>query len=709
MKAFVIRPFGTKNDIDFDNVHKRLIAPVLTGLGIQGGTTAPFMQAGNIREDMFQQLLVADIIIADISIHNANVFYELGIRHALQPMRTFLLRARVKSAPKPKGGKTPPKAPQDAVPFDLLTDRYLDYDPTKPEKSQLALTDALKQTLANEKSDSPVFRMLPDLKGQDRSHFLPIPSDFRDDVELAFKAKRVGLLGLLAAEARGFFWASEGVRIVARAQFNLKAHRDAKESWEFLQKLNPLEPEANQRLGTIYQRLGDLDASDQALKRVLDNKNVSRPDRAEAFSLFARNIKDRWRTSWKNLPSDAAPAAALKSPKLFESYETYRQGFQENLDSFYAGLNALSLLTLHLELAKQRPTDWSGRFPTPEDAEREFARLEVERQKLAGAVSLSLEARKDVLKREGRVDEWVDISAADYLFLTNSNPGQITFAYDQALPQTADFNFASARDQLELFRALGVLKDRTEAALSAFRTPQKIDEPAPSRVILFTGHMIDDAQTAPPRFPDSLRDAARLAIRDKLQQEVARTKGIVVAIASGASGGDLLFHDICDELKIEHRLYLPLPRDLFRTESVTPSGRYWQDQFDKLYNSYKTPPPNLAQSAELPSWLSTVNGYTTWQRANVWLIYEALAIGAAEFTLLSLWDGVKKEGLGGTYHMRTVAEQRGAALIDVPISDIWPAPSPVASKPSMTAKPKPTAKKTRTSKPNARKTGRGDK
>jgi hypothetical protein len=90
------------------------------------------------------------------------------------------------------------------------------------------LTDALRQTLANENRDSPVFQMLPDLAEQERSRFLPVPQTFRDDVELAFKSRRRGLLGLLAMEAKEFFWASEGLRLIGRAQFNLKAYREAK-------------------------------------------------------------------------------------------------------------------------------------------------------------------------------------------------------------------------------------------------------------------------------------------------------------------------------------------------------------------------------------------------------------------------------------------------------------------------------------------------
>src|ERR1700736_2832242 len=125
MNAFIVRPFGIRSGIDFDKVHTDLIEPALARFEIRGGTTGKILEAGNIREDMFQQLLVADIVIADISLHNANVFYELGLRHALQPKRTFLLRAQSRKNTRDRG-------PQDEVPFDLRTDRYLEYEPDKP-------------------------------------------------------------------------------------------------------------------------------------------------------------------------------------------------------------------------------------------------------------------------------------------------------------------------------------------------------------------------------------------------------------------------------------------------------------------------------------------------------------------------------------------------------------------------------------------------
>ena len=39
MRAFIIRPFGTKNDINFDEVEQELIDPALNELGVTGRTT----------------------------------------------------------------------------------------------------------------------------------------------------------------------------------------------------------------------------------------------------------------------------------------------------------------------------------------------------------------------------------------------------------------------------------------------------------------------------------------------------------------------------------------------------------------------------------------------------------------------------------------------------------------------------------------------
>jgi hypothetical protein len=49
------------------------------------------VHSGLIDVPMYQQLLAADIVVADLSTANKNAFYELGIRHALRPYTTIVI------------------------------------------------------------------------------------------------------------------------------------------------------------------------------------------------------------------------------------------------------------------------------------------------------------------------------------------------------------------------------------------------------------------------------------------------------------------------------------------------------------------------------------------------------------------------------------------------------------------------------------------
>src|SRR5215472_17263881 len=178
MQAFIVRPFLVKEGINFEKIHEELIRPALKLADIEGDTTAAVFEAGNIREDMFQRLLLADMVLADISIPNPNVYYELGIRHALRGRQTFMIRAKVT---KPKEHRTS----ADEVPFDLKTDRYLEYDSANPSASVADLVQGLKHTKVSDRTDSPVFRSLPRLEEPDHSKLSPVPLEFANDVENA--------------------------------------------------------------------------------------------------------------------------------------------------------------------------------------------------------------------------------------------------------------------------------------------------------------------------------------------------------------------------------------------------------------------------------------------------------------------------------------------------------------------------------------------
>ena len=158
-RAFVIRPFGTKRDssgkeLDFERVHRDLIEPALEATSLSGNTTGEIIDSGNIREDMFALILEADVVVCDITIHNANVFYELGIRHSLRKKRTILI----------KGEPT-----ADGTPFDILTDRYLAYDVEHPAATRDSLVKMIEASLSSDRAtDSPIFQVMPSCRTSPR-------------------------------------------------------------------------------------------------------------------------------------------------------------------------------------------------------------------------------------------------------------------------------------------------------------------------------------------------------------------------------------------------------------------------------------------------------------------------------------------------------------------------------------------------------------
>jgi hypothetical protein len=654
MRAFIIRPFGTKNDINFDEVEEKLIDPALNRMDITGRTTMEIRRQGNIRLDMFQRLLTADVVIADISIQNANVYYELGVRHALRGKHTFMIRA------------SGAELKTDEVPFDLKTDRYLTYDGLNPAASIDNLFEGLKQTINAKQQDSPVFQMLPDLEEQGRARFLPIPLGYREEVERATDKKELGDLELLAAEARGFEWEFEGLRLVGRAQGKLKAFEGARATWEGIRRNDDLDVEANTQLGTIYQRLGDLTSSDQALKRVLGIKGLDPKDRAEARALVGSNAKTKWIAEWRQIASlPERQKSALRSAFLKDSLEAYEAAFNEDLNHYYSGLNTLAMLTMQVKLAELLPDVWAEPFDD-DDAPRELESRKKHIQKLSASVDLSLKSTIERNKREEVTDIWVELSEADLCLLNSNKPGKVANLYRDALAGARDFETDTVRRQMNLYQELGLLTENVQAVLdvldgSAAPAPPAVAS-APRRVILFTGHMIDDPNRAKPRFPPNKVDVAKKKIAEAVASEQQISGGISYGVAGCASGGDIIFHTVCKDMGIPTRIFLALPRELYIRASVAPAGPEWVEEFNQLVKA--RPVRVLGDSEELPTWLQDKPGYNIWQRNNLWNLHNALAdVGGENVTLIALWNGDSGDGPGGTADMVKKAQERGAKTI----------------------------------------------
>lgn len=664
MRAFIIRPFGTRRGINFDEVEERLVGKALDNIGAEGRTTGEILVSGNIRIDMFQQLLIADLVVADITLSNPNVFYELGIRQALQEKRTFLIRAKL---PPPQ---TIDEAKELEVPFDLKTDRYLEYDPVNLQDTLPRLTEALRLTAASPRQDSPVFLSLPNLQPQNRERFIPVPLGFGEEVQRAEKDRDARKLTLLGLEARGFPWESTGLRVVGRALLLIKKYAAAKTAWESLRALDEFDLEANLNLGNVFQRLGDLTGSDQALERALRRATEPR-DLAEIHGQMGRNKKDLWVRSWKDTPAQTKAQTAIDSPLLLEAYEQYLLAYRQDLDSYYPGLNALALAVVTLELAARYPDVWTNLFGDETMARNKLDEITTTREHLAHALQLRFHgADAPQLSPNDQQDPWLLSSAGDLCLLTQPSAKRAIYFYRKAAASQGDFVLDAVRTQIQMFADLGVMEASVAEALKILPEPRDAEKHDLDRVILFTGHRIDSAARKPPRFPASKQEVAHDAIRDVVHEQKELTQGSILGIAGGANGGDILFLEVCKGEGIPTEMLLALPEDQFVATSVDGEDKNWVRRFHALITSHPEVPV-LSESDELPSWLQFKKNYDIWQRNNLWLLSEALCRGAKHLTLIALWDGGAGDGPGGTEHMVRIARERGARIVHLDTKQLF--------------------------------------
>ena len=659
--TFIIRGFGKKKDregqeFDFDRVERELIRPAMDRCGLHGGTTATEEDAGNIREDMFALILKADVVICDITVHNANVFYELGIRHALRKKHTILLRG--------DGSK-------DVTPFDLSTDRYLAYDTANPGATVDKLESALRASLKTQReTDSPIFLLLPTLTEANPQDVTVLPLDFVDEVERAASAKDKAWLRVIAEDLRGRPFERDGLRVVARAQWALKDLDAAQANWETIVEGRADDVEAHLALANIYERQYRLLAretlltsSNQSIAKVLASDRLDKKDRAEALALQARNAKTLWRERFdKDEITDPAEARRLAfDARAREAHKAYLAAFSCDLNKFYAGIAALQMAEV-LRMLAGTP-GWSNLFKgNKKEAQRAQEDLESERLPLSYVVEKSILRSLD--QETGEDKMWADIAHADWLFLTQpddewkADPSAVVQAYTDAIPSPKDKPWAAeaAGGQLALFRKLGLRGELAAACLEALKFEPKSKKPV--HLVVFTGHGID-APGAPVRFPQAAEPKALELIEQRLAalQADAGDRESLVLLASGAPGADILAHDAARRLGIEARLCLPMPAD--DVSGLAFEGLDgWRARFLDLVSQMKEKRTlQMADHAKLPPWVE--GRLDPWSRGNRWVLELAKTWGAPRVTVLALWDGVDNGRDGGTAQMVRLARKHG--------------------------------------------------
>jgi hypothetical protein len=334
--CFVVMPFGVKPDgrggsIDFDAVYQDLIAPSVTRAELQPLRGDQELVGGVIHKPMFERLILSDYAVADLTTANANVFYELGVRHAVRPYSTVLIAADV-------GG----------IPFDVAPDRVIPYglDPAgRPAASgdDVGRLAAALRAARQVSTDSPVFQLVDDLPtpqiDRDKTDI------FRDQAAYSAAAKR------RLAEAR-----SAGVEALGEAERELGPLEDveagivvdlflsyrAVSAWEEMIRLVERMPRplaetvlVREQLGFALNRAGRGEEAETVLRGVLEQRGPS----SETYGLLGRVYKDRWAGERERSPVRARGF-------LRQAVDAYRAGFEADWRDAYPGVNAVTLMEI---------------------------------------------------------------------------------------------------------------------------------------------------------------------------------------------------------------------------------------------------------------------------------------------------------------------------------------------------------------------------
>src|ERR1044071_8853960 len=355
--AFVIMPFGKKKGADgslydFNSIYTQLIKPSLEAAGFEAFRADEETTSGDILTDMFQELLLADLCICDMSIDNANVFYELGIRHAFR-----------------KRGIVHIQAGRAYMPFDIFNVRTIPYhitpegvpDPTFLEKDKAAISRVTRNTWASdiEAIQSPIFNLLHGLTEPNRRALqTPLATGFwrgynewKERVSIAQRQKRIGDILLLTEEISNPLIKEDAIAEAGLALKNLGRNELALTQYRKGLEINAKNLTFRREEAFNLNRLGRVDEAIIKIESLL----ADFPKDTETVAYLGRIYKEMWNESWKWVQKrELRLQTAFESYHwLLKSFQTYLKGYRLDLDEFYPGVNALTLGTILVFLADQ--------------------------------------------------------------------------------------------------------------------------------------------------------------------------------------------------------------------------------------------------------------------------------------------------------------------------------------------------------------------
>lgn len=344
--CFVLMPFGMKKDpsggpdINFDDIYDKAIRPGIEDAEMEPIRADEERTGGIIHKAMFERLLLCEFAVADLTTANANVFYELGVRHAIRPATTLGIFA---SNQKP--------------PFDVGFLRALPYELAERNRFSSREAALLRQSLAKrlvtlredsrdgKAIDSPIFQLLTDYAAPDLAH---LKTDlFRDSVNYSVELKRQLATARdnrnLAALTEIENHLGRLDNIEAGVLVDLFLSYRALSAWKEMIQLYERLSSGLQRTVMVREqyamalnRDGNRAEAMRILQSVVDENGPS----SETCGLMGRVAKDLW--------SDANKSGNdfLAAGYLDQAIANYVKGFEADWRDAYPGINAVTLLDI---------------------------------------------------------------------------------------------------------------------------------------------------------------------------------------------------------------------------------------------------------------------------------------------------------------------------------------------------------------------------
>jgi hypothetical protein len=140
--------------LNLDMTYENVIKPAVLAAGYSCMRADEIMHSGMIDKPMYEHLLEADVVVADLSTSNANALYELGVRHALRPHTTIVMAEEEFAFP------------FDVARLNILRYKHLgsDIGASESRRATGELTRRLQAIAARGEIDSPVYLFLPQLR-----------------------------------------------------------------------------------------------------------------------------------------------------------------------------------------------------------------------------------------------------------------------------------------------------------------------------------------------------------------------------------------------------------------------------------------------------------------------------------------------------------------------------------------------------------------